>query len=124
MCKTCWGAAATDTTHRHLPVLSKHDGDAQPAPLCTLVLQVALPDSGDAVALIYSYEQGPQPDGAQGRIGMQAMGPGDGYIAQCTTDVSAFWASRNDLQLGACFEPTHGTPKHTVPKEAMSQVCT
>ena len=70
-----------------------------------LGVQVTDPDSGDSAALIYSYEQGRQVDGTIGRIGAQIMGPGDGYIAQTTTDTSTWWAERNRLRLGACFEP-------------------
>ena len=85
--------------------------------------QVALPDTGEAVALIYSYEQGLQPDGVQGRLGMQAMGPGDTYAAQCSTNTEPFWADRNQLRLGACFEPTEQRARHTVPKGPMQEVC-
>ena len=87
-----------------------------------LGVQVTDPDSGDSAAFIYSYEQGRQVDGTIGRIGAQIMGPGDGYIAQTTTDTSTWWADRNRLRLGACFEPTAGRTSSQVPRHVVPEV--
>ena len=80
------------------------------------------PESRDSVALIYSYEIGPQPDGAQGRVGVQAMGPQDSYIAQASTDTSTFWADRNALRLGAALKPKAGKQRSQMPRTRTPQV--
>lgn len=81
-----------------------------------------MPDTGDSVAIMYSYEQGPQRSGHTGRVGVQLMGPGDTYIAQTSTDVSSFWADRNRLRLGACLKAAGNRRESTVPKRAVPEV--
>jgi Tocopherol cyclase len=92
-------------------------------------VQVTLPDEGSedatgarSFALIYSYERGPQPCGAKGRVGIQVMGPGDGYIAQTSTDMQKFWGERNSLALGACLKAAPARRHGRVPKGMMPRV--
>jgi hypothetical protein len=72
---------------------------------------------------MYSYEQGQQRNGANGRIGAQAMGPDDTYICQTTTDKSVFWADRNKMELGACFKPAAARKHGEVPRRPVAEVC-
>jgi hypothetical protein len=74
------------------------------------------------VALIYSYEQGLQDNGDMGRIGIQLMGPDDSYIAQTSTDISAFWADRHRMRLGACLKQAPARSHGIVPKKPMPEV--
>lgn len=93
--------------------------------------QVTLPDDGGAegepsarsFALIYSYERGLQPCGDDGRVGVQVMGPGDGYVAQTSTDTASFWGERNALALGACLTAAPGRAGRTAPKHMLDPVC-
>jgi Tocopherol cyclase len=102
---------------------------------CLLDEQVTLPEmeaqqsSGRSFALIYSYERGKQPCGADGRVGIQIMGPSDGYIAQTSTDLQSFWGERNSLALGACLKAAparrHGrVPKGMMPRVRIAPSCT
>lgn len=85
-------------------------------------MQVALPD-GDSFALMYSYEHRPDlPEIAQDCVAVQVMGPGDGYIAQASTDLGRFWGDRNDLQLGACLKPAPARRHGKVPMEMVPEV--
>ncbi|KAG2447103.1 hypothetical protein HYH02_007852 [Chlamydomonas schloesseri] len=65
--------------------------------------KVQLPESGQSFALIYSIED-PLGNTPQAGVGLQVMGPDDGYICQFTPDVTGFWAERNRLALGATFK--------------------
>jgi hypothetical protein len=71
---------------------------------------------------MYSYEQRSQVAGQKGRVGVQVMGPNEGYIAQTTTDLSTFWADRNELALGACLKPTTARRQGKVPKRPLPAV--
>ncbi|KAL6747380.1 tocopherol cyclase-domain-containing protein [Haematococcus lacustris] len=62
--------------------------------------KVALPEEGDAFALIYSVED-PGGSGPHAGVGVQVMGPGDGYCCQFSRRTDGFWASRSQLALGA-----------------------
>ena len=59
--------------------------------------------STDSLALIYSVEDpGDASSGVRG-VGVQLMGPGDGYLCQFSRDTRAFWADPRRLALGACL---------------------
>ena len=45
-----------------------------------------------------------QPDAAV----LQVMGPDDSYLLQYGRDTRPFWASQDELLLGACFRPQPG----------------
>lgn len=51
---------------------------------------------------------------------MQVMGPKDGYICQFSRDTKCFWASRNDLELGAGFRAQTGVRRNTTRAGGMS----
>jgi Tocopherol cyclase len=95
---------------------------------CLLDEQVTLPEmeaqqnNGQSFALIYSYERGKQPCGADGRVGIQIMGPSDGYIAQTSTDLQSFWGERNSLALGACLKAAPARRHRGIPKGMMPRV--
>lgn len=86
-------------------------------------VQVTLPDEGASFALMYSYEQRSSVAGEKGRVGVQVMGPNDGYIAQTATDLSMFWADRNDLALGTCLKPAASRTQGKVPQRPLPAVC-
>lgn len=66
--------------------------------------KVTIPENGQSFALIYSIEDPGDPSSPVGGVGVQVMGPDDGYICQFSKDVGTFWASRNNLELGATFK--------------------
>lgn len=72
---------------------------------------------------MYSYEHRPNlPQNAQDCIGVQVMGPGDGYLAQSSTDLKRFWGDRNDLKLGACLKPANARRHGKIPMEMVPEV--
>jgi tocopherol cyclase len=81
-------------------------------------VQVTIPENGQSFALIYSIEDPGDPRSPVGGMGVQVMGPDDGYICQHSTDVSSFWASRNALELGGSFRQ-RSTRR---PREPVSEV--
>ena len=85
-------------------------------------MQVTLPDEGASFALMYSYEQRSSVAGEKGRVGVQVMGPNDGYIAQTATDLRMFSADRNDLALGTCLMPATSRRQGKVPKRPLPAV--
>lgn len=64
--------------------------------------KVVMPETGQSFALIYSIED-PLGNTDQAGVGLQVMGPNDGYICQFSQSTSGFWAERNSLALGATF---------------------
>lgn len=50
------------------------------------------------------------------------MGLNDGYIAQTGTDIGAFWADRENMALGTCFQPAEARQFGDVPKNAVDEV--
>lgn len=84
-------------------------------------LQVTLPDLDESFALIFSTERGGKVD-SSGRVGVQVMGLNDGYIAQTGTDIGAFWADRENMALGTCFQPAEARQFGDVPKNAVDEV--
>ncbi|KAG2489345.1 hypothetical protein HYH03_012175 [Edaphochlamys debaryana] len=64
-----------------------------------------MPETGQSFALIYSIED-PLGNTTQAGVGLQVMGPDDGYICQFSPDVNTFWAARNRPALGATFKPS------------------
>lgn len=72
--------------------------------------QVTIPENGQSFALIYSIED-PLANTPQAGVGLQVMGPNDGYICQFSKDVRTFWASRNSLELGATFQGGQGSTR-------------
>ena len=77
------------------------------------MLQVTLPGTCQAFALIYSVEDpGALPGARTGRpgVGAQVMGPDDSYLCQYSPDTSIFWADPEELSLGACFQAAPGAP--------------
>jgi len=80
--------------------------------------KVYIPQVDQSFALIYSIED---PKGSQiAGVGAQIMGPEDGYLIQYSKDVSSFWASPNNLELGATFATAPGArqgPNNPLPKE-------
>lgn len=77
--------------------------------------------STDSVALIYSVEDpGDASSGVRG-VGVQVMGPGDGYVCQFARDTRTFWADPRRLALGACLQAASGAtppPRSVVPPAA------
>ncbi|KAF6251155.1 tocopherol cyclase-domain-containing protein [Scenedesmus sp. NREL 46B-D3] len=63
--------------------------------------KVTIPENGQSFALIYSVEDPSNPSSPVGGVGVQVMGPDDGYICQFSRDTEVFWASRHNLELGA-----------------------
>lgn len=61
----------------------------------------------ESFALIYSVED-PLGNTPLSGVGVQVMGPDDGYIVQFDKNVKRFWAERNKLSLGSCFERIMG----------------
>ena len=55
--------------------------------------KVQLPDSQDSFAVIFSVED-PAGSSKKGGLGVQVMGPGDGYICQYSKATQALWADR------------------------------
>ena len=76
-------------------------------PFDALTVQVMMPETGQSFALIYSIED-PLGNTPQAGVGLQVMGPDDGYICQFDKRVNTFWASRNNLELGATFKAAPG----------------
>ncbi|GFR52594.1 hypothetical protein Agub_g15190, partial [Astrephomene gubernaculifera] len=66
--------------------------------------KVVMPDTGQSFALIYSVED-PLGNTPQAGVGLQVMGPDDGYICQFSPRVDGFWAAPHRLELGATFTP-------------------
>lgn len=83
-----------------------------------LLLQVALTEENESFALIYSVED-PRGNTPLSGIGVQVMGPDDGYMMQFDQNVQRFWAERNKLALGSCFERNTG---QSVAKRMVSKV--
>lgn len=79
---------------------------------------MSLPDEQESFALIYSVED-PLGGFATSGVGVQVMGPGDGYIVQFDKGTEKFWGERNKLSLGSCFERVQGT---SVAKRMVSKV--
>ena len=51
------------------------------------------------------------------------MGPDDTYMLQYDADVSHFWADRDELALGACFEPVIRQRAATIiPRQIVTEV--
>uniref|UniRef100_A0A383VS04 Tocopherol cyclase n=1 Tax=Tetradesmus obliquus TaxID=3088 RepID=A0A383VS04_TETOB len=67
--------------------------------------KVTIPENGQSFALIYSIEDPSNPSSPVGGVGVQVMGPDDGYICQFSRDTEPFWASRHNLELGATLKP-------------------
>lgn len=68
--------------------------------------RVQLPGTQQSFALIFSIEDPgssnmPVGSGTHTGLGIQVMGPDDGYICQYDSDTSTFWADRNELALGS-----------------------
>ncbi len=60
---------------------------------------------------------------SHGPPGSQVMGPDDTYMVQYDADVSHFWADRNELALGACFEPVVRERAATIiPRQIVTEV--
>ncbi|EFJ42521.1 hypothetical protein VOLCADRAFT_42287, partial [Volvox carteri f. nagariensis] len=81
--------------------------------------KVMMPESGQSFALIYSIED-PLGNTPQTGIGLQVMGPNDGYICQFTSDVSSFWADPHHPALGATFKTSNTArvaPKDILPQD-------
>ncbi len=87
-----------------------------------MALQVTDPKSGDSFALMFSVEDPGNPEATYAGVGIQVMGPGDGYICQYTRDTGAFWAGRNSLELGACAKPRPGVVPGKRIQRMMSEV--
>lgn len=79
-----------------------------------------MPETGQSFALIYSIED-PLGNTPQAGVGLQVMGPDDGYICQFDKRVDSFWASRNNLELGATFKAAPGSGERPV-KAMLSEV--
>lgn len=69
-----------------------------------------MPKEKESFALIFSVED-PSGRSPISGIGAQVMGPGDGYLVQYDLDVSKFWAGKESLTLGSCFEMKKGKPQ-------------
>lgn len=65
---------------------------------------MTIPENGQSFALIYSIEDPGNSSSPIGGIGVQVMGPDDGYICQHSKDIRPFWASRHKLELGAVLK--------------------
>ena len=83
----------------------------------TLPLSAGSPPGGDSFAFMYSCEDAT--GGADGRgtlagVGVQVMGPGDGYLCRHARDVAPFWAWKHRLGLGHAFatSPGAGARRH------------
>ncbi|MEW5297492.1 MAG: hypothetical protein WDW36_000698 [Sanguina aurantia] len=72
--------------------------------------KVTIPENGQSFALIYSVEDPGLPGSKAGGVGVQVMGPDDGYICQHTRSVSGFWADQNSLTLGATLQSRRSSP--------------
>eukprot|EP00878_Enallax_costatus_P029304 GHUV01031756.1.p1 GENE.GHUV01031756.1~~GHUV01031756.1.p1 ORF type:complete len:461 (+),score=103.09 GHUV01031756.1:601-1983(+) len=68
--------------------------------------KVTIPENGQSFALIYSIEDPGNANSPVGGVGIQVMGPDDGYICQFSKDIKPFWASRHNLELGAVLKPS------------------
>ncbi|GLC34906.1 hypothetical protein PLESTF_000216600 [Pleodorina starrii] len=77
-----------------------------------------MPETGQSFALIYSIED-PLGNTPQAGVGLQVMGPDDGYICQFSPDVSSFWALPYRTALGATFK-TSNTAR-VAPKGVLQQ---
>jgi tocopherol cyclase len=84
--------------------------------------------STDSIALIYSVEDpGDASSGVRG-VGVQLMGPGDGYLCQFARDTRLFWADERRLALGACLRSSASpssaaaAPRSMVAPEAFDAV--
>eukprot|EP00879_Flechtneria_rotunda_P016277 GHRR01017030.1.p1 GENE.GHRR01017030.1~~GHRR01017030.1.p1 ORF type:complete len:251 (+),score=65.45 GHRR01017030.1:173-925(+) len=87
--------------------------------------KVTIPENGQSFALIYSIEDPANLNSPVGGIGVQVMGPDDGYICQFNRNTDPFWASRHRLELGAVFKQrptTAGRPllRQPVPQAEFS----
>lgn len=87
------------------------------------IVQVTIPENGQSFALIYSIEDPGDPRSPVGGVGVQVMGPDDGYICQFSKDVSPFWASRNTLELGSSFRQ-RSTRRLREPVSEVRTTCT
>jgi len=57
------------------------------------------------------------PRSPNGGVGVQVMGPDDGYLCQFSRSTGAFWADPNDLALGATFQAKGAaSPRSLVPQ--------
>ncbi|GAX74585.1 hypothetical protein CEUSTIGMA_g2033.t1 [Chlamydomonas eustigma] len=66
--------------------------------------KVQIPSTSHSFALIYSIED-PEGSNPHSGVGVQVMGPADGYICQFNSNTNSFWADRNNLALGAVLTP-------------------
>ena len=73
--------------------------------------KVTLPGTAQSFAFIYSVED-PTGKGPFSGVGAQVMGPDDGYLLHYSPNVSEFWGDRNDLALGAVFQPNNTKPNN------------
>lgn len=83
--------------------------------------RVTLPGDGQSFALIYSIEN-PQGNLPYSGVGAQVMGPDDSYLIQYSPDVATFWADRDNLALGAIFQPTTPSRRLADLKRPLQQV--
>eukprot|EP00882_Tetradesmus_deserticola_P018828 GHRQ01020221.1.p1 GENE.GHRQ01020221.1~~GHRQ01020221.1.p1 ORF type:complete len:334 (+),score=10.49 GHRQ01020221.1:821-1822(+) len=95
-------AAATSNTTAALTPHSGYHWDGLPRRFFEgWYFKVTIPENGQSFALIYSVEDPSNPKSPVGGVGVQVMGPDDGYICQFSRDTEPFWASRHSLELGA-----------------------
>jgi hypothetical protein len=85
---------------------------------------VTIPENGQSFALIYSVEDPSNPSSPVGGVGVQVMGPDDGYICQFNRDTDAFWASRHNLELGATLKAKPTAAEQRRLRQPVSQVWT
>eukprot|EP00878_Enallax_costatus_P036197 GHUV01040564.1.p1 GENE.GHUV01040564.1~~GHUV01040564.1.p1 ORF type:complete len:120 (-),score=21.32 GHUV01040564.1:33-392(-) len=91
-------------------------------PCC--VCQVTIPENGQSFALIYSIEDPGNANSPVGGVGIQVMGPDDGYICQFSKDIKPFWASRHNLELGAVLKPSPTASSRKQLRAPVSEVST
>eukprot|EP00195_Chlamydomonas_chlamydogama_P014697 CAMPEP_0202899352 /NCGR_PEP_ID=MMETSP1392-20130828/7616_1 /ASSEMBLY_ACC=CAM_ASM_000868 /TAXON_ID=225041 /ORGANISM="Chlamydomonas chlamydogama, Strain SAG 11-48b" /LENGTH=470 /DNA_ID=CAMNT_0049585515 /DNA_START=249 /DNA_END=1661 /DNA_ORIENTATION=+ len=74
--------------------------------------RVQIPNTRQSFALIYSIEdphaKTSTPEFPHAGVGVQVMGPDDGYICQFNRNTTRFWADAHDLALGAAFKAGPG----------------
>uniref|UniRef100_A0A7S3VSV1 Tocopherol cyclase n=1 Tax=Dunaliella tertiolecta TaxID=3047 RepID=A0A7S3VSV1_DUNTE len=79
--------------------------------------RVTVPEAdGESFALIYSIED-PAGTSPNAGLGVQVMGPKDGYLCQFSRNTGSFWADQHGLALGATIKPRGAVSPRTMVNE-------
>ncbi|GAB5358959.1 hypothetical protein AAMO2058_000503800 [Amorphochlora amoebiformis] len=81
--------------------------------------RVTIPEIHQSFAFIYSVED-PGTSLPTAGVGVQVMGPSDGYAVQYSKKTHAFWGNRMDLALGATFQTLPLARNKEIPSDMLS----